>query len=118
MEKEPTIEELKNFLGEYLELKGVNTSSVFRCFSPEHEDKHPSMSFYKKANICNCFACGQKYNIFSLVGMEYGLKGFKDQKEKVIELYKNRELIQNVNETIYSKKNIEVELDSHSLQKE
>ena len=120
MEKEPTIEELKNFLGEYLELKGVNTSSVFRCFSPEHEDKHPSMSFYKKANICNCFACGQKYNIFSLVGMEYGFKGFKDQKEKVIELYKNRELIQNVNETIYSKKNIEVELDSHSisLQKE
>ena len=34
MEKEPTIEELKNFLGEYLELKGINTSSVFRCFSP------------------------------------------------------------------------------------
>ena len=118
MEKEPTIEELKNFLGEYLELKGVNTSSVFRCFSPEHEDKHPSMSFYKKGNICNCFACGQKYNIFSLVGMEYGFKGFKEQKEKVIELYKNRELIQNVNETIYSKKNIEIELDSHSLQKE
>ena len=82
--KEPTIEELKNFLGEYLELKGVNTSSVFRCFSPEHEDKHPSMSFYKKGNICNCFACGQKYNIFSLVGMEYGFKGFKEQKEKVI----------------------------------
>lgn len=48
MEKEPTIEELKNFLGEYLELKGVNTSSVFRCFSPEHEDRHPSMSFIKK----------------------------------------------------------------------
>ena len=118
MEKEPTIEELKNFLGEYLELKGVNTSSVFRCFSPNHIDKHPSMSFYKKGNICNCFACGQKYNIFSLVGMEYGFKGFKEQKEKVIELYKNRELIQNVNETIYSKKNIEVELDSHSLQKE
>ena len=118
MVKEPTIEELKNFLGEYLELKGVNTSSVFRCFSPNHIDKHPSMSFYKKGNICNCFACGQKYNIFSLVGMEYGFKGFKEQKEKVIELYKNRELIQNVNETIYSKKNIEVELDSHSLQKE
>ena len=65
MEKEPTIEELKNFLGEYLVLKGINTSSVFRCFSPTHEDKHPSMSFYKKGNICNCFTCGEKYNIFS-----------------------------------------------------
>ena len=118
MEKEPTIEELKNFLGEYLELKGINTSSVFRCFSPTHEDKHPSMSFYKKGNICNCFACGEKYNIFSLVGMEYNLKGFKEQKEKVIELYKNKELIQDVNVTIYSKKNIKVELDSASQQKE
>ena len=112
MEKEPTIEELKNFLGEYLELKGINTSSVFRCFSPTHEDKHPSMSFYKKGNICNCFACGEKYNIFSLVGMEYNLKGFKEQKEKVIELYKNKELIQDVNATIYSKKNIEIILNS------
>ena len=112
MVKEPTIEELKNFLGEYLELKGINTASVFRCFSPTHEDKHPSMSFYKKGNICNCFACGEKYNIFSLVGMEYNLKGFKEQKEKVIELYKNRELIQDVNATIYSKKNIEIILNS------
>ena len=112
MEKEPTIEELKNFIGEYLELKGINTASVFRCFSPTHEDKHPSMSFYKKGNICNCFACGEKYNIFSLVGMEYNLKGFKEQKEKVIELYKNRELIQDVNATIYSKKNIEIILNS------
>ncbi|WP_339059593.1 toprim domain-containing protein [Fusobacterium animalis] len=118
MVKEPTIEELKNFLGEYLELKGIDTSSVFRCFSPTHEDKHPSMSFYKKGNICNCFACGEKYNIFSLVGMEYNLKGFKEQKEKVIELYKNRELIQDVNATIYSKKNIEVELNTNPQQKE
>ncbi|EHO79970.1 hypothetical protein HMPREF9942_00002 [Fusobacterium animalis F0419] len=118
MVKEPTIEELKNFLGEYLELKRINTSSVFRCFSPTHEDKHPSMSFYKKGNICNCFACGEKYNIFSLVGMEYNLKGFKEQKEKVIELYKNRELIQDVNATIYSKKNIEVELNTNPQQKE
>ena len=118
MEKEPTIEELKNFLGEYLKLKGINTSSVFRCFSPTHEDKHPSMSFYKKGNICNCFACGEKYNIFSLVGMEYNLKGFKEQKEKVIELYKNREIIQDANTTIYSKKNIEVELNTNPQQKE
>ena len=118
MEKEPTIEELKNFLGEYLVLKGINTSSVFRCFSPTHEDKHPSMSFYKKGNICNCFACGEKYNIFSLVGMEYNLKGFKEQKEKVIELYKNKELIQDINVTIYSKKNTKVELESAPQQKE
>jgi len=50
--------------------------------------------------------------------MEYNLKGFKEQKEKVIELYKNRELIQDVNATIYSKKNIEVELNTNPQQKE
>ena len=103
MKKEPTIEELKAFLGEYLRLKGINTSSFFRCVSPNHEDKHPSMSFYKKGNICNCFACGEKYNIFRLVGMEYGLKGFKEQKEKKYpELdYYYLECKKRVNETEY-----------------
>ena len=50
--------------------------------------------------------------------MEYNLKGFKEQKEKVIELYKNREIIQDANTTIYSKKNIEVELNTNPQQKE
>ena len=51
MAKVYDLKKLKNFLGEYLELKGIDTSKLMRCFSKEHEDKNPSMSYYKPASI-------------------------------------------------------------------
>ena len=63
-------EKAKEFLEEYLQRKGINTKELFRCISPEHEDKNPSMSFYKKKNKCTCFSCGKNYDIFDLVKME------------------------------------------------
>ena len=107
---EEKIKKLKSFLEEYLNLKGVNTNKFMRCFSETHEDKHPSMSFYRRANVCKCFACGKIYNIFELVGQEYGLKTFKEQVEKAEELYNNRGLIKDIN-VIYSQKGISAELD-------
>ena len=44
MAKVYDLKKLKNFLGEYLELKGIDTSKLMRCFSKEHEDRNPSMS--------------------------------------------------------------------------
>ena len=105
-------EKAKEFLEEYLQRKGINTKELFRCVSPEHEDKNPSMSFYKKKNKCTCFACGKNYDIFDLVKMEYGLKTFPEQLKKVEEFMKNPELIEDANKTIYSKKNIEIRLNS------
>lgn len=105
-------EKYSNFLEEYLELKGVNTKKLIKCFSKEHEDKNPSMSFYKKNNSCHCFACGIKYDIFKLVGQEYNLTDFKEQFKKVEELYNNRDLIKNINEGIYSQKGGTVELNT------
>ena len=104
-------EKAKEFLEEYLQRKGINTKELFRCVSPEHEDKNPSMSFYKKKNKCTCFACGKNYDIFDLVKMEYGLKTFPEQLKKVEEFMKNPELIEDANKTIYSKKNIEIRLN-------
>lgn len=101
------IQELKEYLGDYLIEKGINIRSNFRCFSPEHEDRHPSMSFYKPANICKCFACGEKYDIFKLVGMEYGLIDFRSQLEKVLEIYEKKEREVGNVESIYEKKVIE-----------
>ena len=49
-----------------------------RCFSKEHEDKNPSMSYFVPGKICKCFACGEKYDIFKLVGEEYGIEDFKE----------------------------------------
>ena len=105
-------EKAKEFLEEYLQKKGINTKELFRCISPNHEDKNPSMSFYKKKNKCTCFACGKNYDIFDLVKMEYGLKTFPEQLKKVEEFMKNPELIEDANKTIYSKKNIEIRLNS------
>ena len=105
-------EKAKEFLEEYLQRKGINTKELFRCVSPEHEDKNPSMSFYKKKNKCTCFACGKNYDIFDLVKMEYGLKTFPEQLKKVEEFMENPELIEDANKTIYSKKNIEIRLNS------
>lgn len=105
-------EKAKEFLEEYLQRKGINTKELFRCVSPEHEDKNPSMSFYKKKNKCTCFACGKNYDIFDLVKIEYGLKTFPEQLKKVEEFMKNPELIEDANKTIYSKKNIEIRLNS------
>ena len=105
-------EKAKEFLEEYLQRKGINTKELFRCISPEHEDKNPSMSFYKKKNKCTCFACGKNYDIFDLVKMEYGLKAFPEQLKKVEEFIKNPELIEDANKTIYSQKNIEITLNS------
>ncbi|MCF0163455.1 MAG: toprim domain-containing protein [Fusobacterium necrophorum] len=102
---------LREFLEEYLILKGVNPQKNFRCFSPTHEDKNPSMSFYKPANICKCFACGEKYDIFKLIGLEYGISSWKEQEEKVLDLYLHPEKIRSINEGIYSKKNVEVPLE-------
>ena len=93
-------EKAKEFLEEYLQRKGINTKELFRCISPEHEDKNPSMSFYKKKNKCTCFACGKNYDIFDLVKMEYGLKTFPEQLKKVEEFIKNPELIEDANKTI------------------
>ena len=104
--------ELKNFLEEYLELKGINTKKFMRCFSLEHEDKNPSMNYFAPGKICKCFACGAKYDIFKLVGQEYNLTNFHDQVEKVYELYTNKELIKNANETIYSRKGTNINLET------
>lgn len=104
-------EKAKEFLEEYLQRKGINTKELFRCISPEHEDKNPSMSFYKKKNKCTCFGCGKNYDIFDLVKMEYNLKTFPEQLKKVEEFMKNPELIEDINKTIYSKKSILIDVN-------
>ena len=69
----------------------IDLTTSFRCLSPEHEDKHPSMTFSPKYNICKCWACGKKYDIFSLVAQDYNISptNFMAQVAKVAELYPN-----------------------------
>ncbi len=84
-----SISEYKTYLWDYLQ-KYHNVTSpkrFFHCLNPNHIDNNPSMMFTDKYNICKCFSCGASYDIYDLVGLDYDLHSFKEQLEKVQELY-------------------------------
>ena len=86
MNPEEAKESAKSHLLDYLNAKGINTSTNFSCLNPSHDDKHPSMSFDSRRNRCHCFSCGVDYDIFDVVGLETGLTG-KELFEHVYRLY-------------------------------
>ena len=84
-----SISEYKTYLWDYLQ-KYHNVTSpkrFFHCLNPNHIDNNPSMMFTYKYNICKCFSCGASYDIYDLIGLDYDLHNFKEQLEKVQELY-------------------------------
>ena len=76
----------RGMLRDYLEGKGINTRRAFSCLNPEHYDANPSMSFDVKHNRVKCFSCGESYDIFDLVGMDYGLTDQREIFDKTYEL--------------------------------
>lgn len=89
LEDRSNIENYKSMLSDYL----VNYHNIynlkkpFNCLNPNHEDKHPSMMFTDKYNICKCFSCGVSYDLFDLIGIDYNVDSFKEQLEIVEGLY-------------------------------
>ncbi|GHT93105.1 hypothetical protein FACS1894122_07830 [Alphaproteobacteria bacterium] len=79
MDMKETKNHVKGMLETYLRKKGIDTRKNFRCLNPDHDDKHPSMSFH--GNSVHCFSCGVTYDIFSLVGIDYHISDFKKQFE-------------------------------------
>lgn len=85
-----TIDKFKSMLPDYLEQKhGINVNDFFTCLDPNHEDRHPSMSYWDKHNICKCFSCGTSYDIFDLIGLDYGVESFREKLEIADKLYPN-----------------------------
>lgn len=84
-ELQPTA--LKDCVEDYLRQRGYSLRRAFCCLSPNHEDRHPSMHYNPRAKNVHCFACGATYDIFDLVGMDYGISDFSAQVEKVRELF-------------------------------
>lgn len=89
MERSEAVSYLKGCIEDYLRRKGLPTDgkTLFTCLSPGHPDKHPSMCYYKEGKMVRCFGCHAKFDIFDLIGMDYGLSGFNDQLQKAAELY-------------------------------
>ena len=80
----------KSLLKDYLiNYHHININKPFNCLNPEHDDKHPSMMFTDKYNICKCFSCGVSYDIFDLIKLDYGAGSFKEQLEIVERLFSN-----------------------------
>ena len=85
-----SIDKFKPLLADYLMQKhSINITEPFTCLNPNHEDKHPSMSYWDKHDICKCFSCGTSYDIFDLIGLDYGVESFKEKLEIVDKLYPN-----------------------------
>lgn len=72
------IEEIKTHLKDYLQDKGLNINKPFTCLNPQHNDKHPSMSYDDKRNIVKCFSCNNSYDLISLYAIDNNLDNNKD----------------------------------------
>ena len=80
------LDSLASRLGDYLNMTGRSTRKNFSCVSPDHEDRNPSMHFY--GSTCFCFSCGARYDIFKLIGVDFGISDFRGQVEKACELFR------------------------------
>ena len=75
------------------EVHGININKPFNCLNPAHEDRHPSMAFDKHHNRCVCFACGARYDIFDVVGIDYQISSTAEKFIKtyqILESYERR----------------------------
>ena len=78
MINDQAIEEIKNHLKDYLQDKGLNINKPFTCLNPQHDDKHPSMSYDPKRNIVKCFSCNSSYDLISLYALDNNLDNNND----------------------------------------
>lgn len=87
MNREAALIEVKKYLPDYLQSKGLSLYKPFNCLNPEHQDKSPSMSYNKNANNVHCFSCNCTYSLIDLIGIEYGITDTKEMINKAYELY-------------------------------
>lgn len=86
MINDQVIDEIKAHLKDYLDELGLNTHKPFTCLNPQHDDKHPSMSYDDKRNIVKCFSCNSSYDIISLYALNNNLDNSTDFKKIVEDL--------------------------------
>lgn len=73
-------EEARKMLPRYLEEKGINVRRPFHCLNPDHHDNHPSMGLMKGRVRVHCLSCQATYDIFDLIGIDYGLSPSESTK--------------------------------------
>ncbi|MCR5536834.1 MAG: toprim domain-containing protein [Succinivibrio sp.] len=86
-EFEKVKEYLRHKLPDYLHNKGINPNAKFACLNPEHHENLPSMSYNPQDCTVKCFSCQASYDIFDLIGIDYGFSDFKPCFIKAHELF-------------------------------
>ncbi len=84
---ERTKEYLRSKLPEYLRSRGINPDGDFNCLNPQHPDRQQRMSYNPHNFTVRCFGCNASYDIFALIGQEYGITDFTAQYRKAYEMF-------------------------------
>ncbi len=79
------IDDLKTNLRDYLERQGIDTSKMFRCINPYHEDRNPSMRLFDNHKVY-CFGCRATYDLIDTIANVENLTR-KEAFKKAIEYY-------------------------------
>ena len=88
MATDETTKYLRSQLVSYLNTyKGIDIKKPFKCLNPAHDDKNPSMQYYEKKDIVKCFACSATYDLFDIIGIDYNIREFNDQKKQAEDLF-------------------------------
>lgn len=77
----------QNYTEDYLRQAGIPTNKNIKCLSGTHADKHESMGYDRTAHQMHCFTCDARYDVFDLIGIDYGLADFRDQFNKACEMF-------------------------------
>ncbi|GHT01454.1 hypothetical protein AGMMS50276_29500 [Synergistales bacterium] len=93
MTREEAREYIKSRVLDYLHsehpdaARAAEQGRQFKCLAGTHDDKTPSMIFYKDSNKVHCHACGANYDTFDLIGIDNGLHDSKDIFKKTYEYF-------------------------------
>lgn len=82
------IENMMSNLQSYLERNGIDTSKLFTCINPNHEDRNPSMKYFDD-NKVYCYGCRQSYDLVGAISVLEHLDR-KQAFKRAIELYYNK----------------------------
>ncbi len=74
---------LRTYSGIALEV-GKNRIS---CLDVNHADAHPSMGWCEDTGGFHCFSCDLSCDIFDLIGAVYGIRSFKEQYSKAVQIF-------------------------------
>jgi replicative DNA helicase len=100
MDRDRNSERLKEYLENYLLKKGLDLRHNFPCLNPEHADSNtPSMAYWKGHNKVRCFGqCDRTFDLFDIIGFDYGISDFLEQLEIAERLYGKGENLTSANE--------------------